>query len=117
MVIWALDAPERLRADTRAAIEASSNAVLVSPVSPWEIAIKGARGRLSVPRNLLEKLRAANFEVLPIGWEHGLAAGSLPALHRDPFDRMLVAQAQLDGLTVVTSDAQVARYDVSVMPG
>ncbi len=67
------------------------------------------------PDTLLETLEAETFSPLPITWRHGLAVGSLPLHHRDPFDRMLVAQAQLEGLTLVTRESVFARYDVPVL--
>jgi PIN domain nuclease of toxin-antitoxin system len=90
--------------------------VAVSPVTPWEIEIKRATGKLDAPDDLEHQLDDAGFVALPIMIEHGLAAGRLPLHHRDPFDRMLVAQAQIEGLTIVTSDRDIPRYQVAVLP-
>jgi PIN domain nuclease of toxin-antitoxin system len=117
VIIWALEEPARFRADTRAALENPANDLYVSVVSPWEIAIKHAKGQLAPPPDLLEELRRQSFAELRVSWEHGLAAGALPLHHRDPFDRMLVAQAQSEGLTIVTDDPKIALYDVKVMRG
>ena len=82
----------------------------------WEISIKTVLGRLRVPDDFLDAARSARFAPLAITWEHGLAAGLLPPHHRDPFDRMLVAQAQLEGLAIVTRDPRIARYAVETLP-
>lgn len=87
----------------------------MSAVSPWEIEIKRAKGRLRAPTDLLGAVGRAGFTALPVVLEHGVAAGQLPLHHHDPFDRMLVAQAQLEGLTIVTDDEQIARYQVAVL--
>jgi PIN domain nuclease of toxin-antitoxin system len=77
--------------------------------------IKSALGKMTMPDDLPAQLAAARFEVLPITLPHALAAGALPPHHRDPFDRMLVAQAQREGLTLVTHDARLRPYDVTVL--
>lgn len=102
--------------DAFRAIEDSGNDVFVSPVAVWEISIKEAAGKLRPPRDLLTLLHARGLGALPITWEHGLAAGALPRHNGDPFDRMLVAQAQLEGLTLVTRDPVFEQYDVRVLP-
>ncbi len=94
------------------AIADPENEVHVSPVSTWEIAIKAALGKLKAPQNLLEGIAVNGFEPLTIKLAHGLEAGVLPPHHRDPFDRMLIAQARLDELTLVTRDARFADYGV-----
>ena len=86
-----------------------------SAVSVWEIAIKRSRGKMDAPENLLEAIANTNFRELPITGFHAEEAGSLPPIHRDPFDRMLVAQARAEGLTIVTADAAIARYGVRAM--
>ncbi len=115
-LLWALDRPERLSDRASDAISSPANDVFVSPVSAWEISIKSAARKLEPRVDLLHELRRLDLSPLAVTWEHGLAAGSLPLHHRDPFDRMLVAQAQLEGLTIVTSDERIARYQVAVLP-
>ena len=83
----------------------------------WEIEIKRTLGRLVVPGDLPEALAADRHRPLPISLDHAVAAGRLPLLHRDPFDRMLVAQAMVDGLTIVTGDPFIRRYGVPVLWG
>jgi PIN domain nuclease of toxin-antitoxin system len=92
-----------------------ADSVFVSAVSVWEIEIKRASGRLSAPTDVAGMVHDAGFVPLPVTFEHALSAGRLPPLHRDPFDRMLVAQARTEGLTLVTSDRVLARYDVATL--
>lgn len=96
----------------RSAIESATNTVYVSAVTVWEIAIKRASGKLVYGQGVGRAIREHGFEALPITVEHAEWAGSLPQLHRDPFDRLLVAQAQLEGLVLVTVDEQILRYQV-----
>lgn len=114
-VLWALGQPAELAQDTRAAIEDGKNEVLVSAASAWEVAIKRAAGKLESPDDLADAIKAAAFRPLAITVEHALAAGALPPHHSDPFDRMLVAQAVIEGLTIVTRDARLARYGVATL--
>ena len=80
------------------------------------MAIKHALGKLDLTGDLEQEMIADGFSELPVSHAHALAAGALPVHHRDPFDRMLVAQAQLEGRTIVTSDAMIGRYEVHVLP-
>lgn len=112
--IWAASDPERLSSDAASAVREPANDVFLSAVSGWEIAIKRARGRIRFPdvdRELLALLRVVE---LPVTLRHAAELGRLPAHHRDPFDRMLIAQARTDDLTVVTRDGAFAAYDVAV---
>ena len=115
-LLWALAEPDRLRDEARRALTDGRNVVLVSAASIWEIAIKRAAGKLDAPDDLLEVLSATGFEILPIIGQHAIEAGTLPMVHRDPFDRMLVAQARIEGLRIVTTDARIATYGVDVLP-
>jgi PIN domain nuclease of toxin-antitoxin system len=87
----------------------------VSAASAWEVAIKQAIGRLTLPEPFAVGIDASGFQRLPVGFEHAAEAASLPLHHTDPFDRMLVAQARLEGLTLVTHDRALAAYDVPVL--
>ncbi len=89
--------------------------IFLSPVSLWEITIKQATGKLAGPADLAERVRDLGFGELPVTYAHVIAAGRLPAHHRDPFDRMLVAQAAVEGLTLVSRDESIARYDVDIL--
>ena len=90
--------------------------VYVSPASLWEVTIKQSIGKLSEPIDVAEEIRDSGFRELPITLHHAIAEGRLPLIHRDPFDRMLVAQAQCEGLTLVSRDPHVQRYDVGLLP-
>jgi PIN domain nuclease of toxin-antitoxin system len=115
VLLWWLDRPERVRRDAAEAIRDPSNRILVSAASAWEIAIKRALGRLSAPEDLEQALAEARFDHLPISVGHALAAGELPKHHADPFDRMLVAQATSEGLTIATRDPAFQPYGVSLL--
>ena len=90
--------------------------MFVSAVAVWEVAIKQSLGKLSAIPNLLDVVEESGFASLPVTLRHGVAAGALPLHHRDPFDRMLIAQAQIEELTIVTHDRAFADYDVAVLP-
>ncbi len=115
---WLLDMPD-LSANARSAIANSHRRVLVSTASSWELAIKLKLGKLPLATDIVENLprylRKERFDILPIGLEHTLAAGALPGPHRDPFDRMLIAQAQLEKLQLVSRDAVFADYAADVL--
>ena len=114
-----LSEPERLSKNSRDLLLASDTEILVSAVSAWEIGIKHAIGRLPLPADP-EKLVPGWMErtqarPLAIEHRHTLRASGLPQHHRDPFDRLLVAQAQLERLVLLTADAQLSRYDVETI--
>ena len=89
--------------------------VRVSAATLWEIAIKQALGKITAPADLPDWIRGSGFRELPIGFAHATAAGHLPPIHKDPFDRMLVAQARCEGLTLVTRDHHCQQYDVPIL--
>lgn len=115
VLLWALTDDSSLTAAARAAIVDGRNRVVVSAVSAWEITIKRSLGKLRAPADLAEEVAAHRFTPLAVSLEHALAVGALPDLHRDPFDRLLVAQAGVEDLTIVTRDRAIARYDVDVL--
>ncbi|MCC9710329.1 type II toxin-antitoxin system VapC family toxin [Streptomyces sp. MNU76] len=115
VVLWWLDDSPELSGEIKDLLD-TEPAVYVSAVSPWEIAIKQTLGRLEGPEDLAERVRDSQFGGLPVTAGHGVRAGRLPAHHRDPFDRILVAQAQIEGMTLVTRDKWIPQYDVRVMP-
>ncbi len=87
----------------------------VSAATIWEIEIKRALDKLTAPKDTIKLVDGSNFERLAISYEHAREAGRLPLLHGDPFDRMLIAQARLEGLTIATADDAIKRYDVPVL--
>jgi len=106
---------DRLDQDVREVIRDRADAVFVSAATIWEIEIKRALGKVRIPDDLVERVDDAGYDRLPITFEHARDAARLPNLHGDPFDRMLVAQARLEGLTLVTADSEILGYDVSVL--
>jgi PIN domain nuclease of toxin-antitoxin system len=113
LLLWAAGDSDRLGAEARALISAPENELLFSAASMWEIAIKSGLGRedFQVNTRLLRRgLLDNGYRELPIGSEHAVAIDSLPPLHKDPFDRLLVAQAMVEGIILLTADAWVAQY-------
>ena len=111
VVLWWLDDNDSLGSRCRDLVQQADEA-FVSAVTPWELGIKQALGKLSMPDGLSDVLTSEGFMSLPITAAHAELAPSLPPLHRDPFDRMLVAKAQLETLTLVTADKALANYDI-----
>jgi len=113
LLLWALLQPSKLKSRTRLQIE--RNVVFVSSASIWEISIKSALGKLEAdPRIVLEALEPAGLRLLPISGEHAARVFELPALHRDPFDRLLLAQAWSEPLTLLTDDTVLGQYGAYV---
>jgi PIN domain nuclease of toxin-antitoxin system len=108
-------AGDPLATDAADRIADPDSVVAVSAASAWEISIKRALGKLDLDGDVSEHVALENFVALPISLDHATAAGALPAHHRDPFDRMIIAQAKIEGLTVVTRDVAFDRYDVRTL--
>jgi PIN domain nuclease of toxin-antitoxin system len=113
--LWWLSDDPALGAEARQMIGEPRNQVLVSAASIWEISIKQAKGMLEAPEDLEALVEDEGFTKLPISLFHGQQAGKLPEIHRDPFDRMLIAQAQAEGLELVTADGIIPQYGVRVV--
>ena len=114
-VWWLMEEP-RLKKCVLDRIGDANSVVYISAISIWEILIKSNLGKIKMPtRGLEEQIRNNGFSALPISVSHALAAGALPMHHRDPFDRMLIAQAQVERLTLITSDTRIKQYKVSVL--
>ncbi len=117
--LWMESAPERLGPGAVRLVEDPGNDLLLSAASAWEIAIKHALGKLRLPlpphRYVPSRLTRSGVVALPIQVEHALHAGRLPPHHRDPFDRMLVAQAQVERLTILTADPALEACDVPLI--
>jgi len=114
-LLWWLDDDARLGSKARAAIADPRNEIFVSAASAWEMSVKRASGKLAVSFDIAEAIERNAFVELPIGIAHAVAAGELIRHHADPFDRMLIAQSQQEGLRLVTSDGAIARYDVELL--
>jgi PIN domain nuclease of toxin-antitoxin system len=115
IVLWWLADNPTLSDEIKAMIDDEPD-VFVSPVTIWELTIKQAIGKLKEPTDLPEQVRDSGVNERKITFQHAIAAGRLPLIHRDPFDRMLIAQARCDDLTLVTRDADIQRYEVSILP-
>jgi len=117
--LWAISEPERLSPRARQAIEDPRNTRLVSAASAWEILIKVQAKRLKLPSNaaafVTRQISQIAAEVLDIRMQHVLRILTLPALHRDPFDRMLIAQSQVERAPLITADPLMARYPVDII--
>ena len=117
-VLWWFDGDERLSKAARHAINAPRHETFVSVAAVWEIAIKTAIGKLNAQAlldNIEERFGAAGFAVLPISLDHALRAGSLPGHHKDPFDRLLIAQANVERADLVSADQVFHQYSVNVL--
>jgi PIN domain nuclease of toxin-antitoxin system len=112
--LWWRGEPSRLPSQVRSSI-ATADIVFVSVASAWEVAIKVSLGRLELPDTIEAGVLASGFEKLLISFSHTEQVAILPHHHRDPFDRMLVAQAKAEGLTLVTHDRLLAPYDVEIL--
>ena len=113
LLLWAAGAPQRLSDEARTLLEAPANELFFSAASLWEVAIKRSLGRedFQVDARLLRRgLLDNGYSELVIGSEHVVAIDTLPPLHKDPFDRLLIVQAMVDGITLLTSDAIVTQY-------
>ena len=115
--LWWLSGNSSLGPRAREVISNGMNDVYVSAATTWEISIKKALGKLKSPDDMDAVVEEERFLKLPISLYHGQIAGSLPPHHRDPFDRMLIAQAQAEGLILVTSDKMFAKYGVNTFDG
>ena len=114
VLLWSVNADPKLKPALRDAI-AAADEVFVSAVSIWEIAIKTALGKLVVAGDIESRALDAGCEPLPVTWAHGRDVGRLPLHHHDPFDRLLIAQARVEGLTLVSADRTFSHYDVSLL--
>lgn len=117
LLLWAAGQPERLSAAARRQLNNLKNELIFSAASLWEITIKNSLGREDFrvePRLLRRALLDNGYTELPVTSEHAVNVDALPPLHKDPFDRLLIAQALVEGITLLTADAQVARYRGSV---
>ena len=119
VLIWMATDSRRLSPEVRAIIASPNNRSFVSMASLWEISIKQSVGKLPpLPVDPADLISRSELTALNIGFTHIRQVARLPFIHRDPFDRMLIAQAQIDGLTIITDDRRIARYDgATLLPG
>jgi len=114
ILIWALSSPEKLRTGIKDLL--NDNEVLVSSASFWEIQIKQQLGKLEFDLDLGHLVRDGIISSLPISYQHCLAINELPLIHKDPFDRMLIAQSKFEGIPLVTADKVIQQYDLVYIP-
>ncbi|MBD2522137.1 PIN domain-containing protein [Nostoc sp. FACHB-133] len=112
ILLWFLENDSQLSDRVREVITNPVNLIFVSAISAWEISIKQSLGKLIAPSNLEEALRFSRLEVLSMTLAHAIKVADLPLHHKDPFDRMLIAQALVEGLTIITVDQKFKFYDV-----
>ncbi len=113
-LLWALHDPQRLSADARAAISDPRRLVYFSAASVWELELKAAKGKLALPPQWLDAAVSTGFVELPVSGSEARASAKLPWHHNDPFDRLLVAQAQANGLRLATRDGVFTAYEVDL---
>lgn len=113
VLLWWLTDPQKLSEKAQEIIRNRTNLIYVSSASIWEIAIKKSIGKLTLPHNLLATVTAEFFKFLPILPEEALGIADLPLLHADPFDRLLIMQAKLHDLVLITNDAKITEYPVT----
>jgi PIN domain nuclease of toxin-antitoxin system len=114
VLLWWLSDDLQLGERSRQMIRDPRNQIFVSAASTWEISLKSALGKLDVPADMDSVVEDEGFSKLPINLYHGQLAGQLPSIHRDPFDRMLIAQAQSEGLILMTADETIPQYKLRV---
>jgi len=115
VVFWWLTDDSTLSDEIKTTLDQEPD-VYVSAVTIWEVTIKQSTGRILGPADLAEQICNKGFRELQISFQHAKTAGRLPLIHKDPFDRMLIAQARCEDLTLVTRDTNCQRYDVNVLP-
>ena len=113
--IWWMEKNRRLAEELYNLINNSDNQIFLSVATVWEIVIKKSKGKLKVPNDIKGGIKTSGFNLLPIEISHVLALEKLPPHHRDPFDRILIAQAQIENCTLVTNDPKIKRYKIKTV--
>jgi len=116
VILWWLTEPKKIKQKALKTISDRNNRIFISSASFWEIGIKKGLGRIIIPHNIIETLLNEGFEILSISAEAGLGVADLPMIHSDPFDRLLVIQAKLNDLIIITNDAKINDYPVVIIP-
>lgn len=114
-LLWTIFEPEKLTEEAREIIGDHNNVICISLISLWEISIKQNIGRLEIPDNFFQVVHQGGFKIISLTLEEIARYKTLPLHHRDPFDRMLVVQAQERGLTLITRDSKIAKYEVQII--
>lgn len=113
VLLWWLENPKILSKEALTTIQDGNNTIYVSSAVVWEIIIKKSLGKIQVPEDLADVIKANKFLDLPVTSKHALALEKLPLIHRDPFDRIIIAQAQCEGVTLITRDPDMHKYPVT----
>ena len=117
-LVWFLNGDKKLSGKVKAAINDPNNSKIVSIASIWEIAIKISLDKFKFPKgfkNFLEMIEDNGFEILPITFKHAISVSSLEFIHRDPFDRLMIAQSKCDNLIIVTKDKNIKQYNIQTI--
>jgi PIN domain nuclease of toxin-antitoxin system len=112
VILWWLTTPEKIKIKAQRIIRDKSNTIFLSSASFWEMGIKKNLGRLTLPHNLIETVAMEGFKILPIMSEEALGVADLPLLHSDPFDRLLIIQAKLNDLILLTNNSKIIKYPI-----
>ncbi len=115
VLVWALSSPERIKPKVQDLLVDTDNIVFVSIASLWELQIKKSLNKISLPDDFISQLQENGFELLDINYKHIAKLDELPLIHRDPFDRMLVAQTIHENLSLVTNDLEIMKYNVKII--
>lgn len=113
--IWAMEDSKRLKKDIKNEISNSQNKIFVSVVTVWEISIKRSLKKLKTPFDIEASIKKAGLQIIPIQLTHALAVEKLPLHHKDPFDRILIAQSLVEGLTLITADEKIWKYNLPLL--
>jgi PIN domain nuclease of toxin-antitoxin system len=114
VILWWL-AGEPMTPEAMSVIRNRGEQLFLSSVSAWEIAVKRKLGKLEAPADLEEQIRATDVQILDLRWSHAWAAGEIALHHKDPFDRMIIAQARLEGMVLITADRRLGEYNVPMI--
>ena len=114
VILWWL-AGEPMTPEAMSVIRNRDTQLFLSSVSAWEIAVKRKLGKLEAPADLEEQIRATDVQLLDLRWSHAWAAGEIALHHKDPFDRMIIAQARLEGMVLITADRRLGEYNVPMI--
>jgi PIN domain nuclease of toxin-antitoxin system len=115
VLVWALSSPERIKPKVQDLLVDTDNIVFVSIASLWELQIKKSLNKISLPDDFISQLQENGFELLDINYKHIAKLDELPLIHRDPFDRMLVAQTIHENLSLVTNDLEIMKYNIKII--
>ncbi len=114
--IWWMEKNKKLSRDIKSILENPESQIFLSIVSIWEMIIKKSAGKLRLPHNWKTTLKDSRFDILKVNLEHVYLLENLPLLHKDPFDRLLIAQAQAENCVLITDDAKIKKYKVQTLP-